>query len=354
MFLKSLTLSNFRIYEKGVFDFSEGINAIVGNNAVGKTTLLEAIYVALFGRSFRTLDLNELIREGEEAFQIEICFVKNQIEQQLNFFKSQKEKRIVYNRTALNTLSSLLGILHGVLLAPHDLDLIKGPPAMRRLFLDMQLAQVDPLYVHHLQRFQRAMKQRNFLLKTKQLASIEAFERIMAASAAYLTKQRQKNVVCLNQRSISFYNDIALQLEQLQLSYKTSAPMDEALSHIEDYFIKQYQKLRSKELEWGCTLVGPHKDDLWIAVNNREARYFASDGQKQSIMAALKFAEWSLIAESAGEPPMMMIDDFALSLDEGRQRTLCRQLEKMGQTYVSSPVKPLQFSKQISCIVISC
>ena len=246
MLLRSLSLCNFRSYPEAHFDFAEGINAIVGDNAVGKTSVLEAIYLALFGRSFRTKDLKDLIRDGAETFHVELIFVKNGIEQRLHISQSQTEKRLVYNSTPFASFTALLGILQGVLLGPHDIELIQGSPSVRRQFLDMQLAQVDPLYVHHLQRYNRAMRQRNHLLKTRNLTAIEPFENQMVRSAAYLHKQRAQSVEDLGKLGDVYYRALALGKEILKLRYKTPAPLDA----IENHYFKQYEMLQKRTRIW--------------------------------------------------------------------------------------------------------
>lgn len=340
MYLQFLALNNFRIYKEAYFSFSKGINGIIGPNALGKTTILEAIYLALFGRSFRTLDLRELIHEDAEAFSIELGFTKNEIAQNIRIIQTRQDRKIIYNCTPLSSYGGLLGILQGVLMAPHDLEIIKGPPIVRRTFLDLQLAQVDPLYVHHLKRFTRALKQRNFLLKNRQTVAIEPFEWEMAASASYLIGERAKNIFKLNKLASPLYSALANEKERATFLYKTQAPVEEGLKGIEEFLKSQYIKLRSKELALGLTLLGPHKDNIQILINGKEAKTFASEGQKHTLLAVLKFAEWHLIKERSENSPFMMIDDLTLSLDEYRQGNICSCLENLGQAFFSSTMKP--------------
>lgn len=345
MHLCALALSNFRLYKEAYFEFEKGVNGITGNNAVGKTSILEAIYVALCGRSFRTPELKNLIREGQEAFVIELTFIKNEIEQKLSITQGLERRRIFYNNTPFSSYTSLLGIIQGVLFAPRDLDLIEGPPLKRRNFLDMQLAQVDPLYVHHLQRYMRAMKQRNFLLKTKNNQAIQSFEKEMAISAAYLVKQRIKSLQDLSRLSGELFNSFSHGREKISLKYQ----MEDLNEDLESYYIRQFQKMRAREEIFGYTLIGPHKDNFSILIDEKEAKTFASEGQKHSAIAALKFAEWSLIAEKTEDKPLMMIDDLTLSLDASRQSKMCLELERGGQAYFSSTFRPL-FSSAIHWI----
>lgn len=342
MHIRSLSLSNFRVYKDTVFSFEEYVNGIVGPNAVGKTTILEAIYLALFGRSFRTTNLKELIREGESHFRIEVCFIKNGIEQSISIVQGQKERRVMHNNTLFPHLSSLLGILHGVFMMPGDMNLVMGSPSERRRFLDMQLSQIDPLYVHHLQRYTRAMKQRNCLLKAEELKSIESFEQEMAVSAAYITHQRKKCIDHLSELSRRFYDQLTQGKESLTVKYIKEAPDEE----IAAFYLNEYKRLRKRELVLGYTLAGPHKHDLLFLIKDKEACNFASEGQKNSLIASLKLGEWSLIAERTLQKPLLMIDDFTIGLDSFRQTALCEKIAEIGQSYFSAVLKPnYSFSK---------
>lgn len=351
MQIRSLSLSNFRIYKEAVFNFEESVNGIIGSNAIGKTTVLEAIYVALFGRSFRTTEIKDLIREGADAFRIEIHFIKNGIEQRISIVQGQKERRIMHNSTLFPQYSSLLGILHGVLIAPCDMDLIMGSPAGRRRFLDMQLSQIDPLYVHHLQRYTRAMKQRNFLLKSAQIKAIDPFEQEMAVSAAYITQQRADCVSLLSELSSIQYSAISQNKELLSIKFLNECPSNNR-KEIEEFYLNSYKRLRVRELALGYTLSGPHKNDLSFLVNQKEARHFASEGQKHSLIASLKLGEWSLIAERSQQKPLLMIDDLSLSLDSFRQNELCKKITELGQSYFSTVSKPLFPFSRINWISI--
>ena len=175
MHLTRLYVRGFRNYEEAVLDCSPAVNVLYGDNAQGKTSLLEAIHLLMIGRSFRTTQTSELIRQGSEGFYIEAHFIRHGIEQKLRFGNNGQERRLYYNNTECLSLTSLLGVLPGVVITPDD-ELIKGPPYSRRLFLDLQISQTDPLYVHYLARYNKAMRQRNQLLRTRTLATIESWE----------------------------------------------------------------------------------------------------------------------------------------------------------------------------------
>lgn len=328
MHISHLYLKNFRNYKEACLTFSPKINFIYGENAQGKTNLLEAIYLLITGRSFRTHHLEELIRFGETSFYLEACFTKSGIEHSLKFSFDGEKRKILYNATSLPSLSSLFGILNGVILSPEDHELITGSPSGRRQFLDLQIAQINPLYLHHLSRYMRAMKQRNALLKQQKMQTIEIWEEQMAQSAEYITQQRH-----IATRDIEELLD--RKFENLRLSYKSSA-----LAHTESfktYFMKQFAKFRPREFLTGTTLMGPHRDDLDILIEGKEAALFGSEGQKRSSIASLRLAEWSRLNQIAEEIPLMCIDDVGISLDQKREENLYSRVERLGQVFLTSP-----------------
>lgn len=335
MHLKSLLLKNFRLYEEAVFSFSPQMNVICGPNARGKTTILEAIHCLMTGKSFRTAQTSDLIRKGASFFFIEGVFVKNGVEHRIKFSSDGKERRIYFNSTQCQSAINLLGLLQGVVMTPDDASLVKGAPAGRRQFLDLQIAQADPLYVHYATRYNRAMRQRNCLLKAKQSASIETWEQEMAAAAAYMTEHRSQAIKDLQFIGSPLHQTLSGNQEMLSLKYERSAP-DAATAQLRDYFIHLFQKNRRRELDFGTTLYGPQKDDVGIYLNEQEARYFGSEGQQRCSVAALKLAEWVRLKDQCQEAPLMLIDDVGLSLDSGRKERLFDHLRGMEQVFLTA------------------
>lgn len=340
MHIKSIYLKNFRVYKEELFTFTPQINVIYGGNAAGKTSLLEAIYYLIAGRSFRTEKSQDLIASGENYFYIEAQFEKHGVSQTLKVSYDQKMRKIIYNSTKLQSATNLLGILQGVLLTPDDIDLVKGSPAIRRHFFDLQIAQVDPLYIHYLTRYAHAMKQRNCLLRTKQMASIEIFELEMAKAAAYIILQRHILVKELEILSASLHENLSGTNEILNFNYKTNAGELLELNAIRDFFVGQFKKNRPREMDFGMTLSGPHKDDLNIFLNSKEARNFASEGQKRCLVSSLRLSEWFRLKDRSEAAPLMLIDDFGISLDDGRKEKLLTKLENFDQVFITATEVP--------------
>lgn len=339
MQINALQVNSFRIFKKKRIELKAGINLISGRNAVGKTTLLEALYLMITGRSFRTPQLIDLVHKGDPFFRIESHFHKCGVLQQIKIAAHKEEKKILYNNTELSSFSALLGIMPGVLLAPHDIELVKGLPECRRRFLDLQLAQVDPLYVHHLLRYTRGLKQRNWMLKSKKLSALDSYDELLAPSAAYILEQRGKVTVKLEKEACSFYQLISGKSDQVSLHYHSSLGPVKTPKDIVD----KLRVHRFKECEIGYTTAGPHRDDLKLILNQNEAKQFASEGEMRSLASSLRLAEWELMRLKTHEKPLFLVDDFGMSLDEKRLEHLEQIFQKMGQVILTSARFPKSF-----------
>jgi DNA replication and repair protein RecF len=331
MFLAHLKLRNFRNYAHAELAFSPKVNVFWGRNGQGKTNLLEAIHVLSTGRSFRTQRLQDLIKEGETHFYIEAQFVKEEITQSLKIYYDGASKKILYNETSYPYFSALLGILPSTLLSPDDITLITGSPAERRRFLDLHIAQIDPLYLFYLSRYYKAMKQRNELLRAKNEETLSQWEQVMVPAAAYLIAKRKGAAQQLQEASVPWM-ELFSREEKLGVSYETflqRASEEDLSSH--------WQAARNKEMHYGTTLAGPHRDDLSIHLSGREAKHFSSEGQKRSCIAALRFAQWQHMEKRMETAPLLAIDDFGIQLDGERYAQLKEHLAHFGQVFVTSP-----------------
>ncbi len=334
MLLSKLYLRNFRSYTESDFSFAPGINLIYGGNGQGKTTVLEAIYCLMTGRSFRTSQSDDMIQQGQEQFYLEALFIKNQVEQKLRITQSESDRKIIYNSTVCPSLNSLFGILSGVLINPND-QLISGSPALRRNFLDMHISQADPLYLHHLTRYHRALKQRNALLRKPSQAAIESWEQELAAAAVYITQQRRVAIEELAKSSRDIYYLLSGTTHFLTLHYQTKAPAQD----LKEFFLKQYQQNRPRESILGSTMSGPHRDELLVSLQGQEARYFASEGERRACMSALRLASWHRLKEQIQDAPLLLFDDAGLSLDHSRKAKTIEYLATLGQVFLTSTEK---------------
>lgn len=333
MFVQSLYLKNFRNFEQSLVHFSPRINLIYGENAQGKTNLIEALYFLSTGRSFRTNRIHEFIREGEKEFYLEAHFIKDGIEQRLAIHFDGQTRKIQYNHTTYPGFTSLLGILPVVLYAPSDIDLINGGPAERRRFLDVHLAQIDPLYIYHLIRYHKAVKQRNCLLRQKQGSHLFPWESIMASSGHYLMHKRQNAIELFSHPLQEAMYSLSENKENIQLLYESSLKISSEIPSI----LEQIEKNRHKDLHLGQSLIGPHKDDLIISLDGKKAKIFSSEGQKRCSIGAIKTAEWHHLQSKMNTLPIMIVDDFSVHLDAERTRRWNKGMQAFGQVFLTSP-----------------
>jgi DNA replication and repair protein RecF len=335
MLLEKLTLHNFRNYEEGSFTFAPGVNLIYGENGVGKTSILEAIYLLSTGRSFRAPSLETLIRKGCPHFLIQAHFRKDERLYKVNFFYSSKERKITCQGTPLKRYAELLGMFPSVLYSTLDHQMIMGAPSERRRFLNMTLGQTDPLYVEHLIRFTRCLKQRNSLLKSGSVHQLTPFDPILAQSGSYLMQKRESLTAYLKQRVKEHSKTLKEPLEAYSLKYSSSCPLDG--ENTEKLLLEQLKKDLEKDRLFGSTSSGPHRDDLLLLFNKKPAKQYASEGQKRTLLSAMKLAEYDFIQEKFGASPLLGIDDFTVHLDERRIEALEKSLSGNSQVFLTAP-----------------
>jgi DNA replication and repair protein RecF len=337
MFLKNLFLRNFRNYSSFNITFSPRLNVICGPNAIGKTNILEAIYLLSTGRSFLTLNLQDLIKHKENFFYIEANIETEVLQQTIKIYYDGKTKKITHNSNVYPSFTSLLGLLPSSLYSIDDLNLIKGKPIIRRKFFNLHLAQKDPLYVHHFSRFYKGLKQRNHLLKTNKLHLLKPFDIELCKSGSYLIYAR-KNFIDMLQKPIhSFISKLTDMEMNLKLKYISPFTLTNDLNEITQKYLEELTKNQKKDLDFKTTLIGPHRDDYHIFVNNKAAKDFASEAQKKLILYALRFAEWDLLNLTNNQKALMLIDDFDAHLDEKHKNKLKNVFQDFSQTFITVP-----------------
>lgn len=342
MYLKRLHLKNFRNHLDLNLHFGPKLNVITGDNGIGKTNILEAIYLISTGKSFRTAFLEELIAHSCSFFYIEAEFVKENIHQTIKIGYEKKRKQIEYNASKLTNFTHLLGIIPSVLFAPKDISLVTGAPAERRRFLNIYLSQLDPLYVHYLQRYTHCLEHRNALLKAKKpfnLLEMRCFEKELSIAALYLINKRIEGVQFLQEKLSSHSASLTDKQERFEMRYQSQFSSKASLSI--DSITAEYEKLRDKEKILGSTLLGPHREDLNIFLHQQCIKSFCSEGQKRSFLTALKFAEWDVLAQAHQIQPIMCLDDLGVHLDEKRLVLLENKLASLEQVFITTPKNQL-------------
>ncbi len=325
MYIKSLTLKNFRNYREQTLSFDPVTNVFLGNNAQGKTNLLEALYLFSMGKSFRTSQDSDLIRFGESYTKAELRFCDRNREHVLEIIiLRDKKKQIKINGLTISRLSELIGHLNVVLFYPEELGLVKEGPHIRRRFMDVALSQLRPGYYHTLGRYQRALEQRNKLIKRIRMSgnhslgdTMFVWNEKLVDYGMELVRYREafmKRLDILAQKA-----HFEASGEQLSICYKPRFETKEA-------FLSKLETSFDREVEQGFTLYGPHREDFEILINEKEAKTFGSQGQQRSAVLALKLAQADLLFEEYGEYPVLLLDDIMSELDQNRRAYLAGKI----------------------------
>lgn len=331
MKILSLQLRNFRLFDHAATSFAPGLNYFSGPNATGKTTLLEALLLLSTGRSMRTRHLDQLVKEKQERFALSCHFERHGIEQHIELVSDGKRHDLTINATRGHRLCALLGQCQGVVITPEDIQIIKGSPEERRRFIDQYLCTTYPLYVHHLHRYKRALKQRSACLKQGSFGTIALWEQQLAKSAAFIVRERASALEALEKQASPLLRHLSGGLEGLKLVYRLPKASD-----LEMHFIQELAHSREKDALLQTTTVGPHRDDILILINGKNARSYASEGQKKSLVCALRLAQWHQMSEN--ETPFLGIDDIGACLDKERLTALTEEISHLGQVFVTAPL----------------
>ncbi|MCX5757987.1 MAG: DNA replication/repair protein RecF [Candidatus Hydrogenedentes bacterium] len=330
MHLVRFTCDGFRSLRAIAFDPAPGVNLIAGDNAQGKTSLLEAILFAATARSHRTYAETELVSTGADFFQIRADAQRSGREVAIDARWYQGVKRFRVNGVLQARISDVLGKLCVVLFSPEDIALIKGTAAHRRKFLDMELSQVSPRYLAALQHYRQALRQRNEILRmpNPEPALLDAWDAQLVQYGSALVQERVAFIARLSHHAATAYRSIAAG-ESMSLAYEPDVATG-------DDFGKVLAKTRAVDIRRRATTRGPHRDDLDFRVQEQSARSFASQGQQKTAALAVRLAELELVKERTGEYPILMLDEVFSELDEHRSRQLIEALDPAVQCLLTA------------------
>ncbi|MBM7552208.1 DNA replication/repair protein RecF [Thalassobacillus pellis] len=344
MHIKEIKLRSFRNYNQIELQFDDKINVIIGENAQGKTNLMEAIYLLAFTKSHRTPRDKELIQWSQEYAKIEGSVIKRNRRFPLEIILSKKGKKAKLNHLEQKRLSDYIGALNVVMFAPEDLNLVKGSPQVRRRFIDMEIGQIQPAYIYHLAQYVKVLKQRNHLLKDLQRhrqtdkTMLYVLTDQLVEHAATILERRFKFLKLLRNWAGPIHKSISRSLETLEIHYEASVQVSEdmKLETIVNRYQEKYSEIEDKEIDRGTTLAGPHRDDLLFHVNEKNVQTYGSQGQQRTTALSLKLAEIELIHNEVGEYPVLLLDDVLSELDDYRQSHLLQTIQGKVQTFVST------------------
>lgn len=344
MKINSIALENFRNYEKLELGFDENRNIVVGENAQGKTNLIEAIYLTAFAKSFRTNNTGDLVKFGENLANVRVNFEKDDINKEISIVLRQDGKKMVKidGKNAKKT-ADLLNNVVVIIFSPDDLRIIKDSPEKRRSYIDRELSQIRPMYYEQLRNYADVLKQKNALLKdinssqnskTYNEDMLNVYDKQLADFAYEIIRYRKEFVEMLSRDASEIMAAISAGKENLRIEYRTACDYITAPEGREILY-KQFYHNRDKDLRAGFSTLGPHRDDLEFYVNDVDAKKYGSQGQQRTIALSLKLAEIRIAKQLIGENPILLLDDVLSELDLDRQKFLVNQIDDV-QLFITS------------------
>ena len=316
----NLELYNFRNYEYEEISFSDGVNIIHGENGMGKTNILEAVYYFSYGRSFRSGG-KEVIKDGEKESRISLSFENRErkFESDIKFL-SGKRKEIYLNEIELKKTSQLLGNFICVLFTPDEMSIIKGMPELRRKFCDSSIMPLRPGFIRELIKYRNILAQKTALLKSRQYETLDIWNEKLAETGSRIMNLRSSYIERINQKAREIQKEISCGKEELSLIYSPSVKLGEN-------YLEKLTEYKEKEKENLFCMVGVHRDDVDIYINGKLAKNYASQGQIRTAVLSLKLAETEIIKEETGEYPVMLLDDILSELDKNRREFLISHIK---------------------------
>lgn len=332
MIIKGLELNNFRNYDFLNITFDKGTNILYGDNAQGKTNILEAIFVSATTKSHKGSKDKDMIRFGQEEAHIRTYLEKEGMEERVDMhLRSSKSKGIAISGQKIKKASELLGLLNVVFFSPEDLNIIKNGPAERRRFVDMELCQIDSFYLYNLNHYNKIVNQRNKLLKDlffhpdlKETLSI--WDAQLVSFGSKIIERRIAFASQLNEMLYEIHKKLSGGKEELRVIYEPDVTIED--------FTEKFKQNQEKDIKLKQTTTGPHRDDFSFMVGDIDIRKFGSQGQQRTAALSLKLAEIELVKKIAKDTPVLLLDDVLSELDSNRQNFLLNSIGEI-QTIIT-------------------
>ena len=348
MYLKTLHLRYFRNYQEQRVDFIAPKTILVGNNAQGKSNLLEAVELLATLRSHRMARDRDLVREGEAFGQINATLERQTgiIDLSLTLRRAGR-RTVALNSEYLRRQLDFLGVLNAVQFSSLDLELVRGGPEQRRHWIDTLLIQLEPVYAYILQQYNQVLRQRNAFLKARgerlevrgsdSDSELAVWNAQLAAVGARVIRRRSRGIERLAPIASAWHASISDRTEILQVKYAPNVPLTQGSpEEVQQAFLEKIAQRVIAEQHQGTTLVGPHRDEIELTINQTPARQYGSQGQQRTLVLALKLAELKLIEEVIGESPLLLLDDVLAELDPNRQNQLLEAIQDRFQTLITT------------------
>lgn len=320
MIVKSLELNNYRNYENIQIDFDNGVNILYGDNAQGKTNVLESIYLCSTTKSHRGSKDKEIVRFGSNEGHIRCLFDKSEVDYQIDIhLRTEKSKGIAINGIKLKKAAELMGVVNVILFSPEDLSIIKNGPSDRRRFVDSELCQLDKVYLYNLTSYNKIVNQRNNLLRDivyhpELVDTLDVWDSQLISLGTKIIDRRTLFINQLNEIIYDIHKNLTGEKEKLLIKYDPNVEIME--------YQQKLNKNREKDIKYKLTSVGPHRDDFIFYINDMDSKKYGSQGQQRTAALSLKLAEIKLVQNLTGNTPILLLDDVLSELDKNRQNYL--------------------------------
>ena len=349
MWINNIKLVNFRNYDNKIIKLYKNINVFFGENAQGKTNILESIFLCSIGKSFRTSKERELIKFNEKNSLVEINYQKKDREGKIKIELGEK-KQIYLNGIKLKKLSELLGNINMVIFTPEDINILKGAPQNRRKFLDVMISQLRPNYMHLLTLYLKTLEQRNNYLKQikfehKDPSLLDIWDEKLVEYGIKIYEYRKNYIEKLYEHVKKIHKEITNEKEKIEINYFSDA-------NTRQNFINELKSRRKLDIIKGYTTKGIHRDDFMIYINGKEIQIYGSQGQNRTAILSLKLAELNVISEEIGENPILLLDDFMSELDSKRRKNFLERIKDIQVIITCTEKLVLEKSKYFSYNVI--
>lgn len=324
MYIQKIKLQNFRNYDFEEIELYKGTNIFFGDNAQGKTNILEAIFISSLGKSFRTNKEKELIKENKENAKIEIEFVKEKRTEKIKLDIADK-KVFSVNEIILKKTSEIVGKINIVLFTPEDINILKNEPIKRRRFLNIMISQLRPLYIHLLSQYNKILEQRNNYLKqikyeNKNRSNLEIWDEQLINIGMKIFNYRKEFIEKINEKIKKIHLDTTENKEKIEIKYKSNAISEEE-------YRRKIKIKQEDDIQKGYTSIGIHRDDFEIYINKKDVSVFGSQGQQRSSIISLKLAEAEVIYDEKEDYPILLLDDFMSELDKKRVKGFIKRIK---------------------------
>ena len=326
MWINKIKINNFRNYNKEEINLEKNINIFYGENAQGKTNIIEAIFLCSMGKSFRAKKDKEMIKLNEQNALVEVEYEKSDRDGKIKIEIGNK-KNIYLNGIKIKKLSELLGNLNIVIFTPDDINILKGGPQNRRRFLDIMISQLKPNYIYNLNLYLKTLEQRNNYLRQikeehKDENLLEIWDEKLAEYAEKIFLYRKEFIEKIKEKIVEIHKKITQNNENIKIEYISDCEKKET-------YLKKLKNEREKDIQRGYTGVGIHRDDFNVYINDKPLNIYGSQGQHRTVLLSMKISELNIIYDEIGEYPILLLDDFMSELDSNRRANLLANIENI-------------------------